>query len=174
MILQLAFTPQVCLKCWLWHNESWYCAPYCFALVCSSSLYGVCVCVCVLAYVYMIVYIHCITLINVFICIVMWCRRSFMSGTCCFPKLSYSIRILRFCKQVSLCVIVGEGCGMWVGMYILDEWAKVSMAFKKMILFNRLHKWRTQYKEKKTLLVLMEYRYMIYDLYTHKRYCFAN
>ena len=29
-------------------------------------------------------------------------RRSFWAGTCCFPKISYSVRFLRFCKQVSV------------------------------------------------------------------------
>ena len=35
-------------------------------------------------------------------------RRSVWDGTCCLPRLSYSIRILRFCKQVSpiLCMYV--------------------------------------------------------------------
>ena len=33
------------------------------------------------------------------------CRRSCVAGTCCFPQTTYSIRFLRFCKQV-FCVCV--------------------------------------------------------------------
>ena len=32
-------------------------------------------------------------------------------GTCCLPNLSYSIRILRFCKQVSLSTSMGTFMG---------------------------------------------------------------
>lgn len=51
-------------------------------------------------------------------------ERSFWAGTCCFPKISYSVRFLRFCKQATLqfCIvkpivatvtIILEACGVY-------------------------------------------------------------